>query len=130
MNQPWLGPILTPLPAAEPGLMQEPRHRAWRHVGGATAVLIYCVLIVLPSDNVPGRVVVLLALLLFAPALPRVSYRKRDVLLLLIPFWGFAYAWQFGWRLALLPYRDWRPRDDEMATARSTVHAPLWTRAG
>ncbi|WP_211244293.1 hypothetical protein [Actinospica robiniae] len=123
--------ILTaPLPAAEPGLTQEPRHRAWRHAGGAIAVLIYCVPIMLLPENVPGRVVGLLALLLFASALPHVSYRKRDFLLLLIPFWGFAYAWRFGWRLALLPYRDWRPREGEMATARSTANAPLWTRVG
>jgi hypothetical protein len=73
------------------------------------------------------RVAVLITLALFAPALPYISYRKRDCLLLLVPLWGFAYAWQLGWRLALLPYRDWRPREDEMTAARSTQYGKLWT---
>ncbi|MBO3744450.1 hypothetical protein J5X84_00120 [Streptosporangiaceae bacterium NEAU-GS5] len=46
------------------------------------------------------------------------SYRRRDcvwfLLLLTLPY-GLWLAVVVGWRLALLPYRDWRPRPDEMA---------------
>ena len=133
MNDPWLGPIVTKLPPADPAPAQEPRRRAWRYVGGLVGLAVY----ILPTALVPGNPIGsitlhglgLLSIVLFIPVLPHMSYRKRDCLLLLVPFWGFAYAWTFGSRAALLPYRDWRPREDEMSAARSTPHAPLWTRA-
>ncbi|WP_157740384.1 hypothetical protein [Micromonospora auratinigra] len=46
---------------------------------------------------------------------PRVSYRRRDVLLLL--FMGYVF-WVVSWRVAYLPHRDWRPRPDEKGRAR------------
>jgi hypothetical protein len=43
---------------------------------------------------------------------PKVSYRRRDAL---FAPWVFLIA---AWRITYLPYRDWPPRDDEMAQAR------------
>jgi hypothetical protein len=53
--------------------------------------------------------------LVFVPVLPRVSYRRRDWLLIgLVPYWCFVVAAIAGWRLANLPVRDWAPRPDEV----------------
>lgn len=46
----------------------------------------------------------------------RVSYRWRDVLFMLIPFYGLYWLFMIAWRLAYLPYRDWLPRPDEAAS--------------
>lgn len=56
----------------------------------------------------------------FAWLAPKVSYRWFDCLILLVPFSG-ALIWgsRIAWRVAYLPYRDWRPRPDE---------APFWER--
>jgi hypothetical protein len=54
---------------------------------------------------------------------PKVSYRRRDALL------GPYVFWIVAWRIAYLPYRDWSPRDDEMASAqyiRETDFAASW----
>jgi hypothetical protein len=42
---------------------------------------------------------------------PKVSYRRRDAL---FGPWVFLIV---AWRITYLPYRDWPPRDDEMAQA-------------
>jgi hypothetical protein len=49
---------------------------------------------------------------------PRGSYRPRDAWLGLIPIYGWYLVCVLCWRVALLPYRDWEPRDDELWRAR------------
>ena len=111
MTDPWAVPITAPAAATDPERLRAPRHQAWRYLGGATGLLVYVVPWTLPG---PGRFLEVLSLLLFVPVLPHISFRKRDFLLLLMPYYGFVYAWRFGWRAALLPDRDWAPREDEM----------------
>lgn len=63
-----------------------------------------------------ARAAALLPLLAFTAWLaPRVSYRRRDALLVLVA--GYV-VFVIAWRLAYLPYRDWRPRPDEVTHAR------------
>ncbi|GAA3338020.1 hypothetical protein GCM10020358_16590 [Amorphoplanes nipponensis] len=49
---------------------------------------------------------------------PYGSYRRRDVLLGLLPLYGWYVASVLSWRVALLPLRDWEPRPDELWRAR------------
>jgi len=49
---------------------------------------------------------------------PYGSYRRRDVLLGILPLYGWYVASVLSWRVALLPLRDWEPRDDELWRAR------------
>ncbi|WP_189328794.1 hypothetical protein [Actinoplanes ianthinogenes] len=49
---------------------------------------------------------------------PGTSYRARDGLAGAIPLYGWYLAGVLSWRLALLPYRDWEPRRDELWRAR------------
>jgi hypothetical protein len=49
---------------------------------------------------------------------PSGSYRRRDALLGLAPLIGWYLACVLAWRVALLPYRDWEPRADELWRAR------------
>jgi hypothetical protein len=49
---------------------------------------------------------------------PYASYRRRDAWLGLIPLLGWYLACVISWRVALLPYRDWEPRHDELWRAR------------
>jgi hypothetical protein len=62
-----------------------------------------------------GPIGVMLALgLLLTPALPKVSYRRRDLLLIaLIPLFGQFLVGKVIYRLLSLPRRDWPPRPDE-----------------
>ena len=46
------------------------------------------------------------------------SYRPRDAWLGLVPLYNWYLLCVLGWRVALLPYRDWEPRDDELWRAR------------
>jgi hypothetical protein len=55
--------------------------------------------------------VVLSGLLWFVT--PLVSYRRRDALCGLIPFYNIWFVARIAWRLAYLPHRDWDPRPDE-----------------
>ena len=48
----------------------------------------------------------------------RTSYRRRDAWQGLVPLWGWYLACVLAWRTALLPYRDWEPRADELWRAR------------
>lgn len=53
--------------------------------------------------------------LLLMPFLRRVSYRRRDVLLVaLVPIYGPMVAGLVVSRLIALPRRDWTPREDEL----------------
>jgi hypothetical protein len=49
---------------------------------------------------------------------PHASYRPRDGWLGLIPIYGWYVTCVLCWRVALLPYRDWEPRPDELWRAR------------
>ncbi|XVU24375.1 hypothetical protein ACQPZJ_45310 [Actinoplanes sp. CA-054009] len=49
---------------------------------------------------------------------PWASYRPRDAFLGLIPVYGWYLVSVLSWRVALLPYRDWEPREDELWRAR------------
>jgi hypothetical protein len=61
----------------------------------------------LVHDSVPlvGGVVTLVVLL---PFLRSVSYRRRDVFLLMVPGYGLYFSWLVCWRLSFLPFVDWR----------------------
>jgi hypothetical protein len=62
----------------------------------------------------PHRLEVLVGLLLL-PAMRWVSYRKRDVLIIvLVPVWGALIAGLVVYRLLALPRRTWPPRPDEL----------------
>jgi hypothetical protein len=49
---------------------------------------------------------------------PRGSYRHRDAVAGLVPLVGWYLTCVLSWRVALLPYRDWEPRPDELWRAR------------
>lgn len=49
---------------------------------------------------------------------PRGSYRARDGWLGAIPLYGWYLTCVLCWRVALLPYRDWEPRAEELSRAR------------
>jgi hypothetical protein len=49
---------------------------------------------------------------------PRASYRRRDAVLGMVPLLGWYLTCVLAWRVALLPYRDWEPRADELWRAR------------
>jgi hypothetical protein len=49
---------------------------------------------------------------------PYASYRRRDAWLGLLPLLGWYLVCVMSWRVALLPYRDWEPRGDELSRAR------------
>jgi hypothetical protein len=49
---------------------------------------------------------------------PHSSYRRRDGWLALLPLLGWYLVSVMSWRVALLPYRDWEPRGDELWRAR------------
>jgi hypothetical protein len=66
------------------------------------------------ADFSPEKIEVWAALLLM-PFLRMASYRKRDVLLiLLVPVYGHMVAGVVVSRLLALPRRDWTPRSDEL----------------
>jgi hypothetical protein len=58
--------------------------------------------------------------------LPRVAYRRRDVLMVLIPGYGIWVAARAFSRLAALPFRDWRPRDDERPRVAQVADSPRY----
>lgn len=65
--------------------------------------------------------------LLCAVLLPHVSYRRRDWLFIaFVPIWNIVVACRLGWRLALLPYRDWPPRPDERGRVRAIPGTELY----
>jgi hypothetical protein len=49
---------------------------------------------------------------------PHASYRRRDAPLGMVPLFGWYLTCVLSWRAALLPYRDWEPRADELWRAR------------
>jgi hypothetical protein len=63
----------------------------------------------------------LMALIMWAPA-TRVGYRRRDILLLLIPFFGLYLTARICWRLCYLPFADWLPRPEDAVNWRQVPH--------
>jgi hypothetical protein len=49
---------------------------------------------------------------------PWASYRPRDGWLGAVPLYGWYLTCVLCWRVALLPFRDWEPRADELWRAR------------
>lgn len=68
----------------------------------------------------------LLVMAFMWPLLPRVSYRRRDVLFMVVSFYGLWVVGLTVWRLSGLPYRDWRPREDERPRVRLIHGGPLY----
>lgn len=67
-------------------------------------------------DIVTPAVGSLISLVIVAWMCPKVSYRWFHSLLSLVPIVGvLIWAPRIMWRMAYLPYRDWRPRADEAA---------------
>jgi len=59
---------------------------------------------------------------------PYASYRRRDALLWLVGVGGLVFV-VLAWRVAYAPYRDWRPRPEEvprMHWLRGPERAGLW----
>ncbi|RAN97516.1 hypothetical protein [Micromonospora noduli] len=59
---------------------------------------------------------------------PYASYRRRDALLWLVGPGLYFFA-VIAWRVALAPYRDWSPRQEERARmrwSRDPEHAGTW----
>lgn len=66
------------------------------------------------QDTAALSIQLLTPMLLLFLALPKVSYRRRDCLIFLIPVYGsFVFSFIIIWRLVYLPLRDWPPRPDE-----------------
>jgi len=94
----------------------------WQFVGGATITFIFSTMIAdSPFRQLAwghlvygGLLAALPSVLLIALLAPLVSYRRRDVLLLLVPLWNLVMIWTIGSRISRLPYRDWPLRRDEI----------------
>ncbi len=97
------------------------RKWVWQFVGGATIVFVFSTMIAdSPFRQLAwghfvygGLLAVLPSVLLIALLAPLVSYRRRDVLLLLVPLWNLVMIWTIGSRIARLPSRDWPIRPDK-----------------
>jgi hypothetical protein len=98
------------------------RKWVWQFVGGATVTFIFSTMIAdSPFRQLAwghfvygGLLAVLPSVLLIALLAPLASYRRRDVLLLLVPLWNLVMVWTIGSRISRLPYRDWPLRPDEI----------------
>jgi hypothetical protein len=82
-----------------PGLAAKLFPLEWRRPGGF-------------SLDYGGLLAALPGVVLIALLAPRVAYRRRDALLLLLPPWGLRIAWVIGTRPVRLPHRDWPERTD------------------
>ncbi len=97
----------------------------WQFLGGATITFTFCAMIAdSPFRQLAwghfvygGPLAVLPSVLLVALLAPLVSYRRRDVLLLLVPLWNLVVLWTIGSRISRLPHRDWPLRPDEINQA-------------
>lgn len=65
--------------------------------------------------------VVLLATVMWWPV-TRVGYRRRDILLLLIPYAYLFLTARICWRLCYLPFADWLPRPEDAVNWRQVPH--------
>jgi hypothetical protein len=107
---------------ASGGPAQRQTTRLWQFLGGATITFTFCAMIAdSPFRQLAwgqfaygGPLAVLQSVLLIALLAPLVSYRRRDVLILLVPLWNLVMVWTIGSRLSRLPCRDWPLRPDEI----------------
>jgi hypothetical protein len=84
----------------------------WQFIGGATITFIVSAMIAeSPFRQLAwghfdygGLLAVLPSVLLIALLAPLASYRRRDVLFLLVPLWNLVVVWTIGARIARLPY--------------------------
>ena len=84
---------------------------------------------VITSDLVRDATLTSLLIGLTAWLAPKVSYRRRDALWWLTGLGGLWLFFVVAWRLAYLPYKDWPPRDDELARVvyrRQPPHVGVW----
>jgi hypothetical protein len=66
------------------------------------------------ADLAIGAVWLVAQFAVFAWLCPKASYRWFDCLVMVVPIAGLAiWAPRILWRVAYLPYRDWRPRPGE-----------------
>jgi hypothetical protein len=103
--------------------------QVWQFLGGATTTFTVTTMIAdSPFRQLAwghfvygGLLAVLPSALLIALLAPLVSYRRRDVLLLLVPLWNLVTVWTIGSRISRLPCRDWPLRLDE---SNKEAHSP------
>lgn len=112
--------------ATPPPLVRLPRlvrrsaaARALLLVAMLVPAAVATVLVLVPGVPPALRMAALAALLAgFAAAAERVSYRRRDAALLLVPIANVFLFVQVCWRLTALPDRPWPRRVDELAGPR------------
>ncbi|MGN6611232.1 MAG: hypothetical protein ACTHLJ_05610 [Angustibacter sp.] len=124
---PWLPPLVDRVPVVPAPTGRRPRPLWLRVAAGGAAVVAGVELVGVGSSladelarhgwnvGIDGRPLLTLLALALWFVLPHVAYRRRDVLMLLIPIYGVWIVALAFYRLAGLPYRDWRPRPDELA---------------
>lgn len=140
MPEPWLPPFVHPPAPAEHPPSRPPRSRRVRVALTAVADLLAAGLLyvriwtdeqlppaftAVPHLDLYGLCTSLVVMAFLWWVLPKVSYRRRDALLTLVPFVGVWLVGMAVWRLSALPYRDWRPRDDELPNVRVVPGTPL-----
>lgn len=120
-----IGDLAAPRPWPQP-----PRARWWQHRAvrvAAGVLVVVALLLVTPWTDrwrwhVAGSVYLELTAvgrsacvgLVLMPFMRRVSYRRRDILIVvLVPLYGQYVAAKMVSRLLALPRRDWPPRPDE-----------------
>ncbi|GHJ47006.1 hypothetical protein Cs7R123_43480 [Catellatospora sp. TT07R-123] len=91
-------------------------------VAHQVAVLLLYALSVRADGVAAARItLVLLGFAVWVPA-TRVGYRWRDIVLLLIPFYGLFLALRIVWRCWYLPFADWMPRPEQQARWQQVLH--------
>ncbi|MET8548752.1 hypothetical protein ACFYPX_22765 [Micromonospora zamorensis] len=124
------------MPAEAPAT-PTPRDRRWRTIRTVVMTLGLVVPSFLLRDLIESRFgsgpmadlsAIALPMAATAWLAPYASYRRRDALLWLVGP-GFYVFMVIAWRVALAPYRDWRPRPEElprMRWSRDPEHAGTW----
>lgn len=129
----WTGRTRTPespVPVDElPESTVRPRS-AWVR-GTVTAVAVAISLVCTPPmfetwwGTAIALAVLVVTVVFFLLVARRVSYRRRDVWMVVVPWFGNYLIGKAVWRLMGLPYRDWPPRPDEIPTWQSVRHASM-----
>lgn len=122
---PWLPPLVDRVPVVPAPAGRRPRPLWLRVAAGGAAVVAGAELLGVGSSladelarlgldvGINGEPFLTVLAVVMWFVLPRVAYRRRDVLMLVIPIYGVWIVALAFYRLAALPYRDWRPRPDE-----------------
>ena len=123
----WLPPLVDKVPVAPAPTSRNPVPLPVRAAAAAAGAIVafaatyidpwgsQAPAVLHPTNDIdlatlPGTLMLFVAMWF---VLPRVAYRRRDAVLVLVPFLGWGLAALAAWRGSALPYRDWRPRDDE-----------------